>query len=155
MVPLQFDWLPGLKIVSAAIFEFGADIRSVKVPLERSVREVMAPSLLTNFDVGGRPPWEPDLPQTDERREGGGGVLVATGTLRDRAGQVGVWQIDGQSGEAILNSDAFPPYGAIHQDGWVSGPARPWAVIQDEDVEKIGDIFDKWINERLLAAGLI
>jgi phage gpG-like protein len=151
---LTFDWTPGLAAVSAALFELSVDIRSVKEPLLRSVREVMAPSLRTNFEVGGRPTWEPDTEQTWERKQGGS-VLVETGALEGKAGQIGVWRIDGQAGEASLSGDSFPEYGVIHQNGWRFGPARPWAVMQDEDQDAIADVFDKWVGERIAKAGFI
>jgi phage gpG-like protein len=149
---LMFDWTPGLSVVSAAMFDLAVDIRSVREPLERSVRQVAAPSIGTNFDVGGRPAWEPDLPQTVDRKTGES-ILVETGALQGRASQVGVWNIDGQSGEANLSAGAFPNYGIINQNGWRSGPARPWAVLQDEDQDAIADVFDRWVAERVAKAG--
>jgi len=40
--------------------------------LERAVDEVVRPSIQTNFEAGGRPPWEELAKATRERRERAG-----------------------------------------------------------------------------------
>lgn len=156
MITMSFDWTPGIDVVSAALYDFGLDIRSVKVPLQRSVKQVMIPSIQTNFDVGGRPGWQEDTAEWMAMKQGDR-ILVNTGTLEGVATQVGVWKIDGQAGEASMGD--FPlDYGNYNQFGWHGagqGPARPWAVMQDEDASAIEDVFATYINERMAARGLI
>lgn len=108
--------------------------------------------------------------------------LVRTGALRKAAGQLNLWKIDGVDGTAIIELPASLDYGRIHQEGanedgvggtWIRKsrttgktvtttfgvkgfvPQRMWAIIQDEDVDKIDTVFSKWLSERALAAGFL
>lgn len=102
--------------------------------------------------------------------------------LYKQAGQLNLWKIDGLEGTAIAQLPENLFYGRIHQEGanedgigsvsrhksratgkyveiahGVQGfvPQRMWAVIQDEDVDGIEEVFDAWVQERLLLAGFV
>lgn len=156
--------IPTAAILVRDFDKLGLDIRSFRVPLERSVREVLAPSLRRNFDVGGRPnAWAELSGYTILQREQQGyepfAPLVRTGRLQRVAGQLNLWTINGPAGEAYISS--LPQrawYGAIQHMGFVGGndavtPARPWALIQAEDIDGVEEVFETWLDERLVAAG--
>jgi phage gpG-like protein len=104
--------------------------------------------------------------------------LVRTGKLRRVAGQLNLWRIDGIDGIATVDLPSDVWYGAVHQEGSNEGtnavykvrsrsggtrtvergdpgrvPQRIWAIIQDEDVDGIERVFEKWIQGRLVAHG--
>jgi phage gpG-like protein len=148
--------LPPASVLAAEFAGLSRSFKSFREPLLRSVREVMAPSLRRNFEVGGRPPWEPLADQTIDRKSLAphragfvGAPLIRTGALMQAAGQINLWKIDKEAAEAT----GGPAYGIIHQEGWEFGPAREWAIIQPEDANKIEDVFQRWIDERLRGAG--
>lgn len=171
---------PAPVILVASFNKLGEDVRSFKEPLKRSVQQVLAPSIRKNFVDSGRPdPWAPLTEKTKKtkRRDGYGRnankILKRTGRLQRLASTLSIWDIDGLNGEAVLNPPSEIFYGAIHQAGFelvnikekvnkktgnvsfdtsIGGlPARPWALIQDEDVNEIERVFEEWINERVEA----
>ena len=171
---------PAPVILVASFNKLGEDIRSFKEPLKRSIQQVVAPSIRQNFTSSGRPePWAPLTEKTkkQKRRDGYGRnankILKRTGTLQRLASTVSIWHIDGINGEAVLTPPGEIFYGAIHQVGFelvnikehknkktgnvsfdssIGGlPARPWALIQDEDVPAIEQVFTDWLNERVAA----
>lgn len=163
---IKIDMDPSPVLLVASFNKLGQDIRSFKVPLERSIREVVAPSLDENFAVGGRPPWQPLATQTLYRkRSGGARPLIRTRALRMKAKQLNIWNIDGQEGLATLNLPGSVWYGAVHQGGagsiigfresgeaWGSPgyvPERVWALFQEQDVRDIEKVFKKWVDERV------
>ena len=151
---------PAPLIMAAQFDTLSAQVRSFRVPLERTISQVMIPSFQKNFDVGGRPPWESLSDYTLERRsrEGyGSKPLVKSGKLKRRATQKSRWTIDGSKGQAFiagLPEDIW--YGAIHQEGLdvvqaAFIPARPFYVVQPEDIDNMEKVFEKWIGERVQA----
>lgn len=149
---LDFSWEPNLLLMDAAFEDLGYGIKSLKVPLHDSIVKVMGPSIRKNFDVGGRPPWAPladgTVYQKGHRGYGGRPTLTATGTLRTKAGQLNQWNIDGMEGVAKLVPTL--DYGDFHQTGTRSMPARIWALIQPEDEDGIQQIFEDWLDERIM-----
>jgi phage gpG-like protein len=157
--PITIDFDPNVTIIRREFNELGADIRSFKVPLERAIREVMAPSFQRNFDVGGRPAWAPlhDFTREQKQRLGrSGGILVRTGALRRVAGQLNIWTVQGQQGRAFVRG--LPNrvwYGRLHQQGSdsmranVDLPPRPFIMAQQEDVAAVHKIFEEYIQDRI------
>jgi phage gpG-like protein len=156
-VALDFDWHPSVTVIRADFFTLAGALENQSEALQTAVEHVMAPSIRTNFDVGGRPPWSPLMDSTIEhsQRQSAEGTLVVTGNLRDTASSVSVWRVD--KSEAALDSSrlggAF--YGLFHQVGYGSTPARPWAVMQNEDADRIEEIFGGWISSRAAATGWV
>lgn len=72
MLPFSVTFTPTVAILAGRIDKLGMDIRSFKEPLTRSVRDVMTVSIRRNFDVGGRPTWEPLSETTLARRASAG-----------------------------------------------------------------------------------
>jgi len=158
---LEYTFKPSLKIVAAHVDKLGLDIRSFKEPLKRCVKQVVIPSIRANFDAGGRPGWAPYADSTVEFHEmlgeDLGEMLIKTGALRQGMSYQNLWTITKE--EAYIAD--LPPniwYGKVHQGGYggKSGagaiPARPFVLLQDSDEKAIGDVFDRWLLERIEAA---
>jgi len=163
---MSIDFDPEPIILAGQFMKFGMDIRSFREPLERSVRQVMVPSLRANFDAGGRPPWQPlatltVLAKVDKGAAEPMSPLILSGKLRRVAGQINLWSINGPEGEASISQEKLGDvwYGVIHQVGAQTPtgniPAREWALFQDEDMDKIEEIFWDWIGERALRSGVV
>lgn len=184
---------PTMGIAAGRIAKLGLDIRSFRVPLTRAIKNVMVPSIKRNFDVGGRPAWEPLAEDTVLIRGDSGPILVRSGTLARVASQMNIWDITTTSAVVRdIPGDAW--YGKVHQGGYAGNsmgalvkkhkgnlsaasaehtrsinaaiasgttlkqgassiPARPFLLFQEEDEIKIHEEFDKWLDERVLAAG--
>jgi phage gpG-like protein len=114
---LDFQFDPSIGLVAKRVDKLGLDISSFKVPLERSIKQVMIPSFRTNFAEGGRPSWEPLAPYTVKVRGSATPILVRTGRLVRAATSFDIWSVGDNS--AIIRSlgqDAW--YGTIHQAGY-------------------------------------
>lgn len=107
---------PSLGIVARDVDRLGLAIKNMKVPLEKSIKEVMIPSIRRNFDVGGRPPWEPLADYTVQVRGNTGPILQATGALKRGVTQLSIWDI-GNSSATVKSLPQYIWYGAIHQEG--------------------------------------
>src|SRR5687767_7819156 len=59
----HFEFKPSISILARDLRNLSLALRDFTTPLQRSVREVMIPSIRENFQRGGRPPW-PRLAQT-------------------------------------------------------------------------------------------
>lgn len=180
---IELSMTPSPVIIVASFNKMGTDIKSFHEPLKRSIQQVLAPSIRQNFDQGGRPDrWEPLHPHTiRQKKQNTGTILVRSGSLRRKAGQLNQWKIDGLDGIATMSLDGDIWYGIVHQEGsgesfeggsivesggstlntteltiFGSGrgyvPQRMWALIQDEDVDEIERIFDQWLQERIEAS---
>lgn len=171
---VSIDIKPAPVIMVRNFDNMGIDIRSYREPLKRAVQKVAAPSFRKNFAVGGRPAWLPLSDFTTRQKKGQGkdnGILIRSGRLQRVAGQLNIWKIDGQKGTAVV--ERLPSkvnYGKYHQGdltgfGLATGqlipqqadlgndrlPARPFMVLQHDDVVEIEAIFMDWIDERLMA----
>lgn len=152
----RFDFKPSIGITAARVDKLGADIRSFREPLKRSIQQVVAPSIRENFDVGGRPAWEglSDYAIARHEKEGGTGEpLVKKGTLRKKAGQLNIWTITKET----ATIQKFPLwYGYLHQAGYDSLlaakiPQRRFIMLQPEDIPEIDRVFEEWLDERISA----
>jgi phage gpG-like protein len=160
----------GLFIDSRALLMFEKDVQELakkfarrggmREPLLRIAKEVLSPSISTNFDAAGRPePWPEADPVSRYRvaRFGKGGSmgispLLVTGQLQRAAGAFARWRVR----ENTLTYGNFPPsrwYAVVHDDADTAAragiPVRPFALIQQEDIVPIQDIFLDWIEEKV------
>lgn len=158
MFSFDFTFDGGLESAKQAARELSVDLRSLKEPLKRAVKEVMIPSFRQNFDSEGRPSWTPAA------RNYGHSLLNDTGRLRNATGLLAIWDFDRE--HAKLNPTSLASrVGAkiVHQTGVTrrsgglgktsSGihtiPARPFIMMQFEDEEKIQRIFEEYLRERV------
>lgn len=151
----RMDFSPSPAIIAASIDKLGMDIRSFREPLKRAIKEVMIPSFRQNFAQGGRPAWKPLSPVTVKLRGSAGPVLVRSGRLKRTMGQQNIWTVTKEHA-VIRRLPQHSWYGHLHQAGNRTNviiPARPFALIQPEDEEKITEVFDKWLEERARRAG--
>jgi phage gpG-like protein len=126
--------------------EFG----NMKEPLNDSIDKVIIPSIENNFRRGGRPSWERLADSTVERLGSSSPILDETGVMRNVATSKRIWNVDNFS--AIMNlSD--PDYAKYHQTGTADMPQRVFAVLQNEDMNNIEEIFDAWVNEMVASRG--
>lgn len=150
MYRVDIDLHPSPRVMGASFGAVARGFRTYRRPLEASVRHVAMPAIQENFEVGGRPPWEPHAEATVERREREGtlggepqDILVETGRLLGAATRLARWSISGTEAY-ISNLPTDAAYGRFHQTGTGHMPARPWASLTTEDVDNIQDIFQKW-----------
>lgn len=108
---------PTLGIVAGRIDKLGLDIRSFREPLMRAIREVMVPSIRANFDAGGRPAWEPLAADTVKIRGNAGPILNRSGTLKQVATQINIWDVTTTSA-VIRDLPDKAWYGKVHQGGY-------------------------------------
>jgi phage gpG-like protein len=132
----------------------GLDIRSMREPLKRSIQQVIAPSFGQNFVSMGRPEgWQQLSDATlmnKTRYNYPDDILVRTGLLRKTIQQLNIWTIS-RTEATIQGLPDKIAYGVYHQTGTTNMPARPFAVLQDEDIDKIQEIFADWMLERAMA----
>jgi phage gpG-like protein len=145
----NYEVHPDLKIMGAAFGEIAKGFRSYRVPLEASVREVLIPSIEENFVVGGRPPWTPLSEATLKRRESQGqgtDILRISDTLMSAATAYARWTVTRDTA-AFTNFPSRAWYGILHQNADeydVKFPARPFVMMQHQDLLAIRTIFSKW-----------
>jgi phage gpG-like protein len=183
-VTVQMHFEPSIGISARKLDKLGLDIRSFREPLRRSVKEVMIPSIRMNFDSGGRPPWEGLAGKTIYRKGGSTKILVTTGALQRVATQLNIWTIDSekalisnlpqsvwygkvhqagygggtQQKKVRIKNVATGQWDEFTESGAESGtgaiPARPFIVMQNEDIMAIERVFSDWLGEKIAAAGL-
>jgi phage virion morphogenesis protein len=133
------DFSPALRIIGGDL------ISSIEENFQREGRYASAGSMR-----GGTNRWEPLRPSTRALREKAGKwpgkILQVSGHLAASITK----EVSATS--LILGSNL--PYAAIHQLGGQAGrgrnvtiPARPYLVIQDEDLEDIIDILTDYLME--------
>lgn len=196
-----FEFKPSIGILARDIDKLGIDIRSFREPLMRAIKTVMIPSFRQNFDVEGRPSWEPMAEATEmlREREGTSGPLLnRSGKLKRVAQQQNIWTVTRESA-SIRDLPQKVWYGKVQQDGMggmgrrikqemakaqkrgirlspgqaaaaaqksldrdllsgkargggsaVNIPARPFIVFQEEDMDGVYEVFQNWLEERLL-----
>jgi phage gpG-like protein len=161
---IAIDIDPNPVILVAQFDKLSLDIRSFKEPLERSVRQVVIPSIKENFDAEGRPDtWEELTPETIMMRdyEGypEGPILERSGRLRKAATALARWRF---TREEAVGGEEWPGtawYAPLHDQGFstthVEVPARPFMLIHLEDEDRIEEVFYEWFAERCLAAGFM
>lgn len=161
----KFEFSPSLAIIARDVDKLGLDIRSFREPLRRAVQQVMIPSFQKNFDVGGRPAWEPLSDATLEMRrrglhkgKGGTKPLDLTGTLKRNMSYMSIWTFTSDYA-AITDLPQRIWYGKAQQAGFrtffITAPARPFVIMQPEDEEAVARVFDTYIAERLAARGWV
>lgn len=143
------SFYPQALVVAEDIDKLKKKLRSFREPLNESLRKVVIPSIRTNFDVEGRPPWAPLAAETVRRRKGSAHpILYRKGTLKKRATQVNIWKVE--SDKMYVNGlDRRVFYAKYHQGGTSKMPSRPFMVFQRQDVTAIERIFKTWLNRKM------
>jgi phage gpG-like protein len=130
------------------------NIKSMREPLERIIREVAIPSIKEQFTNEGVPPWRP-LSEFTVNKKGHDRILWETGELEKQAAYIKNWTVRGPEGAAYLdNLNPKVSYGYLHNKGftnWKTGDttvARVWARFAEDDAAKAEDIVWDFLNER-------
>lgn len=108
------------------------NIKTDLTPVMKQIAQIMKRSVQLNFERGGRPnAWLP-------LKRGSGTPLMGQGTLYRTI------RSDSDKNSALVASGAGLPYWRIHHKGGMAGrghkasiPARPYMVLQREDIVKI------------------
>lgn len=119
---LEAGWelRPSIVIAARDINKLALDIQHWREPLERSVIEVMMPSIAKNFVMEGRPDeWEPLALYTEKVRGNRRPILYRTGALERAASSFSIWTFS-DTGATIKKLPVHVWYGAIHQEGYGS-----------------------------------
>lgn len=152
-VDIYVEITPPAEVIVGAILGFSTQITTFREPLTRAVEKVAAPSLSRNFDEGGRPAWE-TLSEGTLAQKTGGQILIESGELQRQAGSLDIWTI-GDDQAAIEGLPESVGYGAFHQAGTWKMPARPWAELQEEDLDAIDEVFALWFETKLVEMGFV
>jgi phage gpG-like protein len=159
---IGYSFSPSPFIMAGEMETFGLNVRSFREPLTNAIKKVMIPSIQQNFNVGGRPAWQPVSDATEQQKfmyGAEGPPLTRTGNLKRNMTYFSIWTVTTTDASIQSLPDRIG-YGAVHQEGTPNGsgrgsniPARPFAVIQDDDEEAIETVFDTWLQKRQEAAG--
>jgi hypothetical protein len=182
---IEIDLDPTPLLLIAQFNALGASIKSFREPLHDSIKEVVGPSLRQNFASMGRPDRWQDVSEATWYRKVHTGFssvasrpLMRSGALSKFAGQINAWDINGIEGIATFQLSEDVWYGKVHQEGsgsvigFSAGagssragdialgthgyvPQRLWALIQDEDVPRIENVFDRWLQAKIIASGVL
>lgn len=146
------DFYKDSLILANDIDSFALSIKSFRVPLKQSIKEVIIPSIKLNFQKEGRPRWASLSDATVRIRGSAHPILQRTGKLKKASTQLNIWKIDTDSA-AIVGLDSKVKYAKYHQGGTSKMSARPFVEIQLKDEQDIENIFYKWLVERSIRKG--
>lgn len=148
MFEVDVDITPNPMRMAVMFYDAARDMRKVRTPLEESIRKVLAPSFGRNFDTAGRGQWAPLADSTVQIKQRYGlplDPLIQLGELAAAAEDPGNWDIGNEIAEFRLPADVY--YGGVHQFGSRKIPQRAWAVVQEEDLDEIEEIFAEWVGD--------
>jgi len=156
-----------LNLLKRDLRKLGRDFASankLREPFGQIRDEVMIPSIEKNFEVGGRPRWEPlTLATVGGGREafiasaasgdiGGRKPLTKSGQMRKAATAKARFQIRKNE----MTYGRWPEkrwFGPVHNLPDLSEkaqiPNRPFTLIQPEDKEAIEEIMMEWVETRV------
>ena len=128
---------------TAPLRAFAVNVADLK-PLMANLGEIAHASVIENFEVGGRPKWLPLAPATIKKK-GHTKPLIASGVLKNITRKVT------ENSVLIGVPPAAKDYAAIQHFGGKAGrghkvtiPARPYMLLQDEDLREIDDLVQTW-----------
>jgi phage gpG-like protein len=153
---------PSLHVVSLGLSRYTGRLRSVQPALREAVDTIVRDRIEDNFatESAAGDPWVSLGERAqDERRRGGygedGPILQRRGRLKRQALMKGIWTFQGQEGFAYVTAGAFrtASYGPLHQTGgrgqYRDVPARPFLVINEQDVDDIARIIEEYVIGRV------
>jgi len=150
--PIQVDlrdFRMNADLIKVSTFRMARQLGDMTVPLKEAAL-IASRSMSTSIDVGGRPPWpfltvETIVRKSYEAPEYITKPLLRSGYLYDTLYAGKYWRISRDKAD-MEPLDTVVPYAKFHQKGTRNMPARPFAVLQQRDIEMIVVSFDSWIN---------
>jgi phage gpG-like protein len=138
-------------LIKASTFRLARQLGDMRVPLKTAVTKVIIPSMDKNFMVQGRPRWPPVDTETLYRKfltpseYNAALTLIKTGRMYETIAAGFYWKIDRDKAD-MEQLDRVIPYAKFHQSGTRKMPQRQFALLQQQDIERIVVIFDSWIS---------
>ena len=143
--------IQGLARLVTRIRKMATDAQRVERPL-RAAGELMRRSIEQNFRAQGRPAkWQALAPSTRARRRRGRGrggpqILIDTARLKNSIGYCVMTE-----GVEVGTNVRYAPrqhfgYPGGKGRGRSKTPARPFLMVQDEDIPAIGEIFKRHLG---------
>ena len=156
---------PSLILASKGIMDAAA-AKDLKGPLWSAINNIIIPSLEKHFNSEGRPVKRDKLSghTVKMRKEKGfaaGPILQRTGKLKKTALAKARWSVDGNRGSAIYGNFPKTMRYANTMQGGIGGkkfdaysqaahiPARPFAVMQEQDFDDITKLFETHMLSKL------
>lgn len=170
---IQLHFEPSVAIIAKKFDTLGHSLKDFRTPLRRAITQVVIPSIQMNFHKHGRPRWAP-LREATVRQKGGNAIpLQRTGALKAGMKSLDLWTIRRDSA-FIADLPGSIWYGKVHQAGVGNYeafydpvldetvnlgddraiPARPFVMLQPSDELLIEQVFDLWLEEKIIKAGL-
>lgn len=151
--PIQIDVKPFLlnaDLIKSSTFGLARRLGDMTEPLTISVHKVITPSMGENFMKQGRPQWESlSMGRLEQKLATGNPYwwwpLVDRGILDGTVFIGHYWRITPTQAD-MEQLDTVVQYAKYHQRGTKKMPARPFAVLQKEDIHRIEIIFEAWIK---------
>lgn len=173
VMSVEMAFEPSIGIMARRVNKLGGSFRSFREPLKQAVQQVVIPSIRTNFAKSGRPRWINDTEATWSQKHTGEKILIRSGALMKTMGYLNIWHIDSEKA-MITDLPQAVWYGKLHQAGHgghlafhdpIKGatvnigedgaiPARPFVMLQEEDLPKIDEVFNRWVGRKVSQAGL-
>lgn len=147
------DGFENLDQVIRRVGKLATDVRHVERPLDQAA-EYAVGSIKRTILVGGRPkkfaPHAPSTLRSRRKGKGRGGAKV----LIDRGRLLGSFDKKVTTDGARIGTNVV--YAARHHYGYPGGPgrghaktpARPFMLLQPEDIEKIGKLFGVHVAQK-------
>ncbi len=151
--PIQIDLKPfmiGTNLIKASTFRLAMQLGNMYEPLKICVEKIITPSMGKNFMSQGRPSWEAlSMGRLEQKLATGNPYwwwpLVDMGILDGTVFVGHYWRITNTQAD-MEQLDTVVRYAKYHQRGTRKMPARPFAVLQQEDIHRIEIVFDAWIG---------
>lgn len=181
-VYVDFDSTPGQFggdtpiVMAQKLLNLRQRLSSFRTPLYDAVRTVLAPAIRDSFNDAYGPdgPWEPLSKRTYEL--GTTAPLYRTGHLQRTVSYFNNWKLSKTEARFVIPESV--EYGEFHLTGFwnvifMSGtgvyfknqkggmsqdlaptwvPARPWVYLNKEDEERVYNVFDRWVVDKVVEA---
>lgn len=155
-VQLEIGWGGRSAADFARVFVTTAALSDFSEVLTEIGQEVIAPSVKTNFDQGGRPAWQPLAEATIAKKSSLGvsnpsKILFHTGALQAAASDSGKYVV---TKDKLTAAPFGVPYWTFHQEGTPRMPQRVIMMLQANDRTKINKLFSDFIRSKMVFSGL-